>query len=199
MELQVIQNKIYEIRGRRVMLDFDLAQMYQVETKRLKEQVKRNIERFPDDFMFELTPKEFEDLRCQSGTSSLRSQIATSNRGGTRYMPFAFTEQGVSMLSAVLRSDVAVQVSISIMRAFVAMRNYIAGTTTVTVELAELRALIELVRRDGEDTLRELNDLSEDTRKDIDNLYNAIGELSIKAVQLEKPRRPIGYKRAGEE
>lgn len=105
----------------------------------------------------------------------------------------------MSMLSAVLRSDVAVQVSISIMRAFVAMRNYIAGTTTVTVELAELRALIELVRRDGEDTLRELNDLSEDTRKEIDNLYNAIGELSIKAVQLEKPRRPIGYKRAGEE
>lgn len=190
MELQLIQNKIYEIRGRRVMLDFDLAVMYNVPTKALKQAVKRNAERFPDDFMFELTPEEFD---------SLRSQIVTSNRGGIRYVPFAFTEQGVSMLSAVLRSDIAVQISITIMRAFVAMRNYITGTEAITAELAEIRAKLALLERNDEETLREMNDLAEDTRKDIDNLYNAIGELSIKTVQAEKPRRRIGYRTSGDE
>lgn len=87
MELQLIQNKIYEIRGQRVMLDFDLAEMYETETKRLKEAVRRNIDRFPDDFMFKLSKDEYENLR---------TQFATSNRGGTRYMPFTFTEQGLS-------------------------------------------------------------------------------------------------------
>lgn len=190
MELQLIQNKIYEIRGRRVMLDFDLAVMYNVPTKALKQAVKRNAERFPDDFMFELTPEEFD---------SLRSQFVTSNRGGIRYVPFAFTEQGVSMLSAVLRSDIAVQISITIMRAFVAMRNYITGTATITAELAEIRAKLALLERNDEDTLEAVNDLSEDTRKEIDNLYNAIGELSIKAVKAEKPRRRIGYRTSGDD
>jgi hypothetical protein len=103
------------------------------------------------------------------------------------------------MLSAVLRSPVAVQVSISIMDAFVAMRNYITTTATITAELAEIRATIELLRRDGEDTLEAVNDLSEDTRKHIDNLYNAIAELSVKTPQLEKPRRRIGFRRPGED
>ena len=111
MELQLIQSKIYEIRGQRVMLDFDLSEMYGVETKRLKEQVRRNPERFPEDFMFELKKEEFD---------SLRSQFATSNkRGGIRYMPFAFTEQGVAMLSTVLNSVVAIQININIIRGFV--------------------------------------------------------------------------------
>ena len=116
MELVTIQNKIYEIRGVKVMLDFDLAEMFQVETKRLKEQVRRNIDRFPLDFMFELTQEEH---------NSLRSQFATlENRGRgkySKYQLFAFTQEGVTMLSGILRSPVAVQINIGIMRAFVAV------------------------------------------------------------------------------
>ena len=100
---------IWEFRGMKVMLDFDLAILYGVETKRLKERVRRNIKRFPKDFMFELSKEEFEYLR---------SQIATSKRGGTRYSPMAFTEQGVAMLSTVLNSEKAIQINIEIMRAF---------------------------------------------------------------------------------
>ena len=122
MEIAVIQNKIYEIRGQRVMLDFDLAPLYQVQTKVLKQAVRRNIERFPADFMFEITIDEYNSLK-----DSLRSQIVTSNKGGTRYMPFAFTQEGVASLSGVLRSPVAVNVYIEIMRAFVAMRNYLTN------------------------------------------------------------------------
>ena len=118
-QLTVIQSKIYELRGQKVMLDFDLAEMYGMETKRLKESVKRNIKRFPSDFMFELSKEEFE---------SLRSQFATSNkRGGTRYMPYAFTEPGVAMLSSVLNSDVAIEININIMRAFIAVRQMLAN------------------------------------------------------------------------
>ena len=156
MELQTIQNKIYEIRGRRVMLDFDLAALYGVETRTLKQAVRRNIARFEgDDFMFEITELEYNSLllslRSQFVTSSLNPQADIPNeRGGRRYMPFAFTETGVAMLSSVLRSETAILINRSIMRAFVAMRN--------------------------------LNELSEDIRKDVDNLYAAIGELSIKPV-----------------
>jgi superfamily I DNA and RNA helicase len=102
MDLQLIQNKIYEIRGQRVMLDFDLAILYSTETKRLKEAVRRNITRFPDDFMFELSPVEWKILR---------TQFATSSWGGARYQPFAFTEQGVAMLASVLKSETAIQVN----------------------------------------------------------------------------------------
>lgn len=115
---ETIVSKIYFIRGHKVMLDRDLAELYGVETKRLKEQVKRNSERFPADFMFELSPEEFNNLR---------SQIATSNRGGTRYLPMAFTEQGVAMLASVLHSDRAIQVNIQIVRAFVQLRRMIAS------------------------------------------------------------------------
>ena len=119
VDLQLIQSKIYEIRGQRVMQDFDLAQMYGTETKVLKQAVKRNIKRFPTDFMFELNKEEF---------GFLRSQFVTSNqRGGTRYMPFAFTEQGVAMLSSILNSEVAIEINISIMRAFIAVRQLIAN------------------------------------------------------------------------
>lgn len=184
MEIQVIQNKIYEIRGVRVMLDRDLAELYQVETRRLNEAVKRNIQRFPEDFMFQLTPDEF---------ANLKSQIATSSWGGTRKMPYAFTEQGLAMLSGLLNSEVAIKANIAIMRAFVAMRNYIATTSTITAELAELRATIELLRRDGEDTLEAVNDLSEDVRKEIDNIYEAIAILSVRNPEIGKTRRRIGY------
>ena len=191
MELQPIQSKIYEIRGQRVMLDFDLAELYQVETRTLKQAVRRNIERFPSDFMFEITESEYNYLK-----NSMTSQIVISNeRGGRRYMPFAFTEQGVAMLSSVLRSPTAVQVSISIMDAFVAMRNYITTTTQITAELSEIRAKLALLERADEDNAEAVNDLSEDMRKELDNIYQAIAALSIKVPQARKVGQPIGFKR----
>ena len=190
MELQTIQSKIYEIRGQRVMLDFDLAELYQVETRTLKQAVRRNIERFPEDFMFEITETEYNSLK-----NNLTSQIVISNeRGGRRYMPFAFTEQGVAMLSSVLRSGTAIQVNIAIMRAFVAMRNYITTTTQITAELAEIRAKLALLERADEDNAEAVNDLSEDMRRELDNIYQAIAALSVKTPSIDTPRRPIGYK-----
>lgn len=197
-KLDQIQSKIYEIRGQRVMLDFDLAELYQVETKALKQAVRRNIERFEgDDFMFELSEDEYNVLKY-----SLRSQFVTSNgvsqtvipndRGGRRYMPFAFTEIGVAMLSSVLRSNAAIQANRAIMRAFVAMRNYITTTTQMTSELAEIRAKLTLLERADEDNAEAINDLSEDMRKELDNIYQAIAALSIKPVQT---RKKIGYKK----
>lgn len=109
-------------------------------------------------------------------------------------MPFAFTEQGVSMLSSVLRSDAAIQVNIAVMRAFVAMRNYIATTTTVTAELAEIRAKLALLERTDEDNAEAINDLSEDMRRELDNIYQAIAALSVKTPQARKQPRLIGYK-----
>ncbi|MFR2069016.1 MAG: ORF6N domain-containing protein [Bacteroides nordii] len=137
-ELVIIENKIYEIRGQKVMLDFDLAKMYQVETKNLNKAVKRNIERFPEDFMFQLTSEEMANLRFQIGTSSW---------GGTRYLPFAFTEQGVAMLSGILRSPQAVEVNINIMRAFVHMRQYLLSHVS-RQELDELKQRIEYLEED---------------------------------------------------
>ena len=191
MELQPIQSKIYEIRGQRVMLDFDLAELYQVETRTLKQAVRRNIERFPEDFMFEITEAEYNYLK-----NRMTSQIVISNeRGGRRYMPFAFTEQGVAMLSSVLRSGTAIQVNIAIMRAFVAMRNYITTTTQITAELSEIRAKLALLERADEDNAGAVNDLSEDMRKELDNIYQAIAALSIKVPQARKSPQPIGFKR----
>ena len=128
-ELTTIQSKIHEIRGQQVMLDFDLAALYQVETKVLKQAVRRNIERFPEDFIFEISNEEYNSLKI-----SLRSQIVTLEIDGRgkypKYPPFAFTEMGVAMLSSVLRSGSAIQVNIAIMRAFVAMRNYLTVSYT---------------------------------------------------------------------
>ena len=126
MELQIIQNKIYEIRGQRVMLDFDLAEMYQVETRVLNQSVKRNIKRFPSDFMFQLTNMEFENLI---------SQFVTSSWGGVRKLPYAFTEHGVTMLASVLRSDKAIEINIQIVRAFIALRQYALGYAELNQKL----------------------------------------------------------------
>ena len=187
MDIQIIQNKIYEIRGQRVMLDFDLAALYQVETKRLKEAVRRNIERFEgDEFMFELTEREYADLR---------SQFASSSWGGRRYLPFAFTELGVAMLSSVLRSNTAILVNRAIMKAFVAMRNYIATTTTLTAELSEIRAKLALLERADADNAVAVSDLSEDMRLELDNIYAAIAALSVKIPKAQKPIQKIGFKK----
>jgi len=129
MELQLIQNKIYEVRGHKVMLDFDLALLYEVETKALNLAVKRNSERFPSDFMFQLTSAEWE---------SLRLQIETSKRGGRRYLPYAFTEQGLAMLSGILNSQKAINVNIAIMRAFVMIRQYALTYKELTEKLKEI-------------------------------------------------------------
>jgi len=126
LDLQIIRDKIYELRGQKIMLDFDLAEMYDEETKVLKQAVRRNIDRFPSDFMFELTKEEFE---------SLRSHFVTSKRGGLRYMPFAFTEQGVAMLSSVLRSKKAIRVNILIIRAFVLFRQYLSDYKNLQVQV----------------------------------------------------------------
>ena len=142
-ELTTIQNKIYEIRGQRVMLDRDLAEMYGVETKVLNKAVKRNIERFPDRFMFQLTKEE--SLRFQIGT--LNDHTVKQARGQhLKYLPYVFTEQGVSMLSAVLRSPTAVQVCITIMDAFVQMRSYLAtASDTLSARLESMdRRILEL-------------------------------------------------------
>lgn len=163
MELQIIQNKIFEIRGMRIMLDFDLAELYQVETKNLKRAVKRNIERFPDDFMFELTADEWEILRCNFGTS---------NWGGTRYLPFAFTEQGIAQLSSVLNSPLAIQVNISIIRAFVTLRKFALG-------YAELNQKLEIFMLE--------------TNMQFNEIYQALTELANTREQDDKPRRRVGY------
>ena len=194
MDIQIIQNKIYEIRGRRVMLDFDLANLYQVETKRLKESVRRNIERFEgEDFMFELSEEEYNVLKDR-----LRSQIASLEIDGKgkypKYSPFAFTEEGVAMLSGVLRSSVAVQVNRAIMRAFVAMNNYLIQVSQYSAELAELRSRLMLVEREVRENLEAMNDLSEDVRRDFDTVFEAIGALSVKLPQAQKTRTTIGFK-----
>lgn len=194
MDIQIIQNKIYEIRGRCVMLDFDLANLYQVETKRLKESVRRNIERFEgEDFMFELSEEEYNVLKDR-----LRSQIASLEIDGKgkypKYSPFAFTEEGVAMLSGVLRSPVAVQVNRAIMRAFVAMNNYLIQVSHYSAELAELRSRLLLVEREVRENLEAMNDLSEDVRRDFDTVFEAIGALSVKLPEARRQRKPIGFK-----
>ena len=126
---EFVERRIYLIRGTKVILDLNLAELYQVPTKRLKEQVKRNIKRFPADFMFQLTQSELQNLR---------TQIATSSWGGQRYLPFAFTELGVAMLSSVLNSDRAVQMNIYIMRAFVKLREIMASNAEINDKIKEL-------------------------------------------------------------
>ena len=187
MELSVIQHKIFEIRGRWVILDRDLAELYGVTTSALNQTVKRNIKRFPPDFMFQLTDEETENWKSQI-------VITKSITMGLRRNPNAFTEQGVAMLSGLLNSDIAINANITIMRAFVAMRNYITTSTQITAELAEIRAKLQLLERNDEDNLEAINDLSEDMRSEIDNLYQAIAELSLKSVETEKPRAKIGFK-----
>jgi len=145
MQVEKIQTKIYEIRGQKVMLDFDLAELYLTETKYLKRAVRSNIQRFPSDFMFELSKMEWETLRCNISTSNIR--------GGTRYLPFAFTEQGVAMLSGILNSEIAINVNISIMRAFVFIRQYALTHTDLTEKLQKLESKYDKQFKDVYDAI----------------------------------------------
>lgn len=162
MQVELINTKIHTIREVKVMLDYDLAALYETETKNLKRAVNRNSERFPEDFMFQLTKSEFDNLRCQSGTSSY---------GGRRYLPYAFTEQGVAMLSSVLSSKKAIEVNIAIMRAFMKIRQYALDYK----ELAE-----KLLEHD----------------KQFTDVYEALDYLITKDKQEieQKERRRIGFK-----
>ena len=173
---ETVINKIYFIRGQKVMLDSDLAELYGVETKQLKRQVSRNIKRFPSDFMFELTKKELEILRCQIGTSSW---------GGIRYLPMAFTEQGVAMLSSVLNSERAIEVNIQIMRIFTKIKQALMDVT-------ELRLAIEGIRNK-----------TDNNSKNIELVFSYIDELlQDKEVRNKKENQPkpemekIGYKKS---
>jgi len=188
MELSLIQNKIYKIRRQQVMLDRDLAEMYGMETKRLKEQVRRNIDRFEgEDFMFQLTKDEIDDLS--------RSQFATLNisRGyNIKYAPFAFSELGVAMLSSVLNSKTAIKINREIMRAFVAMRDVFFAAKESRL-LPDLINRIKTLEEISEETLAAINDLSEDTRKEFDDIYIVMSELASKQKQNDKPRKRIGF------
>ena len=167
MDLQIIQNKISEVRGCRVMLDYHLAELYQVETRALKQAVKRNIERFPGDFMFVLTQEE-ANLLLSIGVS--QNVIPPAYNFGVA-MPMAFTEQGVAMLSSVLRSKVAIEVNISIMRAFVLMRQMAIGY---------------------EELLKRIEELEVSTDAQFNELYQALTQLLSQSKQ-QKERRPVGF------
>lgn len=165
MELQIIQDKIFEIRGQRVMLDFHLAEMYEVKTKVLKQAVKRNIQRFPLDFMFELADDEFQQLVtiCDRFPETLKHSSVN---------PMVFTEQGVAMLSSILRSQTAIQVNISIMRVFVASRQYALG-------YAELN--------------RKLEDFILEANMQFSEIYQALTEMASQKELENKPRKRIGF------
>ncbi len=152
-----IREKIFVIRDEKVMFDTDLAELYGVETGALNRAVKRNIERFPEDFMFQLVQEEFDALRCQFGTSNLRSQFGISKKkGGRRYLPYVFTEQGVAMLSSVLKSKRAIQVNIEIMRAFVRLRDMIASHKDLARKLDALEKKYDTQFKAVFDAIREL-------------------------------------------
>ena len=167
MDLQIIQNKIFEVRGCRVMLDFHLAELYQVETRALKQAVKRNIGRFPSDFMFVLS-KEEANLLLSIGVSQ---NVIPSDYNFGATLPMAFTEQGVAMLSSVLRSKIAIEVNISIMRAFVLMRQMVAGY---------------------EELLKRIEELEVSTDAQFNDIYQALTQL-LSQSQEQKQRRRIGF------
>lgn len=186
MELQVIQSKIYEIRGQKVMMDFDLAEMYGIETRVLKQAVRRNIKRFEgEDFMFELTKEELST-----------SQFVILNKGrghNFKYMPFVFTELGVAMLSSVLNSDTAIEINRGIMRAFVAIRQAIFIQPTDSV--AELQSDLKELKAYIEEVFTDYNDINEDTRMQIELINEALAELQTQKKLQDKPRNPVGFRK----
>lgn len=183
-QLELIQSKIYEIRGQKVMLDRDLAEMYGVETRTLNQAVKRNIDRFPVDFMFQLTDEE---------TKIWKSQIVITNsiKMGVRRNPFAFTELGVAMLSSVLNSKTAIQINMGIMRAFVTVRQMLVNPPVdrlgnIEKEVKELKEYIEEVFAD-------YNDINDDTRMQLELINQTLAELQAQKRMENKPRNPIGF------
>ena len=191
VDLQRIQSKIYEIRGHKVMINRDLAELYQVTTGNLNKSVQRNIKRFPSDFMFQLTKEEFDQLK-----TNLIFQNGISNWGGTRKLPYAFTEQGLAMLSGILSSDTAIQVNINIMRAFVAMRRLISNPPVD--KNAELREEMKKLKDYMEEIFADQNDINEATRIQLELINQTLAELQVHQKLSDKPRRPIGFIRPEE-
>lgn len=184
-DINVIKHRIYEVRGMRVMLDRDLAELYEVEVKYLKRQVNRNIERFPEDFMFEISHEEYNSLRCQNGTlKSGRGQHA-------KYMPYAFTEEGVAMLSGILRSPMAIQVNINIMRAFVAIRHAIGAWQGVNLKVEQLSHKVDNLNARVDEILHEQNENNMEMAVQISALNDALDQLREKP---STPRKRIGFK-----
>ena len=190
MSLQIIHNKIFEVRGQRVMLDFDLAELYGVETKRINEQVRRNKERFPVDFMFKITVKEWEIIRSQFATSSItgnQSQNATGSQKHRGSTPYAFTEHGVTMLASVLRSKTAIDMNIAIVRAFIAIKEFVNKHKDLHEQIHELR--LELQSRIGEHDVQ------------LSSIYDALENLLDKkekeneTKQRWAERQRIGFKK----
>lgn len=184
-DIQTIQNKIYEIRGQKVMLDRDLAELYNVTTSNLNKSVKRNMKRFPEDFMFQLTRDEFDSIK-----SNLMFQNGTSSWGGTRKLPYAFTEQGLAMLSGLLNSDIAIQVNINIMRAFVAVRQMLSMPKRD--ELSELQSDVRKLKEYIEEVLTDQNDINDDTTMRLELIEQFLAELQVKTKSAE--RNPIGFR-----
>ena len=185
-EIALIQNKIYEVKGRKVMIDYELAELYGVETKALKRAVKRNMDRFEgDDFMIVLSPSEGEELRSryQNGT------INKSRGENIKYEQFAFTELGVAMLSSVLRSETAIEINRNIMRAFVELRRL---TQLASASYQELQREITEVKEYIEDILRDQNDINEEHSAQLEAISIALSELQAKK-RSEKPMKPIGF------
>ncbi|MDF9830834.1 ORF6N domain-containing protein [Parabacteroides sp. PF5-6] len=182
-----IQQQIYEIRNQRVMLDFDLAAIYQVETRTLKQAVRRNLDRFPDDFMFRLSKEEANRL-IHIGVSQ-NVIPAGYNPGGAEI--FAFSELGVAMLSSVLRSGTAIKMNISIMRAFVAVRQQL--TTPPVDRYTELQADLTALKTYIEEVFTDYNDINEDTRIQLELINESLAELQADRKLTSTPRRPIGY------
>ncbi len=181
-QIELIQSKIYEIRGQRVMLDRDLAQMYGVETRALNQAIKRNIERFPADFMFQLTDEEWQILK---------SQIVTSSWGGIRKNPYAFTELGVAMLSSVLNSKLAIQINMGIMRTFVAIRHSLPTSTT---QIAELKSEVNNLKAYIEEVFTDYNDINDDTRMQLELINETLAKLQT-TKRATASRNPIGFRR----
>ena len=188
-DLATIRTRIYNVRGKNVMIDKDLAVLYGVETRQLNQAVKRNIERFPEDFMFQLTKEDF-----------VRSQIVIlemEQGKHLKYMPYAFTELGVAMLSSVLRSPIAIQVNINIMRAFVEMRERIVNLSENTLQIENLRLELQNQKAYIEEILHDQNDCNELMQGQLDALTDSMTELSMKVNSLtqtvKKPRKPVGF------
>ena len=184
--LTLIQSKIYEVRGQKVMLDFDLAEMYQVETRILNQSVKRNQSRFPEDFMFQLTNEEWEDMSSQFVMASRAKRPKSA-------LPLAFTEHGVVMLSSILRSDIAIQTSVLIVRAFVAIRQLIAKFPVDRV--GQLENQMEELKNYIEEAFTDYNDINEDTLTQLELINQTLAELQAQKAIADKPRNPIGFRK----
>lgn len=197
-DIAVIQRKIYEIRGQKVILDRDLAALYQVETKVLNQAVKRNLERFPEDFMFQLTHQEWVKDVVNKEVTDLKSQIVTSNWGGVRKMPYAFTEHGVVMMASLLRSEIAIKMSVQITRAFVAMRQALVALTATEAKVELLSERIDRLNLYIEEVLHDQNEVNEmqrainqETAAQLEAISMALAELQAKPKP--QPMNTVGF------